>query len=80
MDCRGFEPGADVGGGCGARRAGPARDMRSVEFCFLTDAGTGIPDRILPCKSGAGWAVERRRLSIIVGQCTLECRRGWKEA
>lgn len=44
MDWRGFVPGPRIGVGYGARRAGPARDMRWLRGGFFTVDGTGMPE------------------------------------
>lgn len=61
MDCRGF-----VEGGCGmgARKAGPAKDIRRFVEGFLIVEGMGIPDLALARGSIADCMTDRRRESI----------------
>jgi len=63
MDCLGFDAALGV---CRARRAGPLRDMRRFcgGFLAVPGRGTGIPERTLPYRSGAGCTVDRRRSAI----------------
>ena len=76
IDCRGLVPGTEI---LGARRAGPAKDIRVLGAGFLIVDGTGIPDRVFRFKIGSntGCITESLRSmvevsSLYVGQSVTD--------
>jgi hypothetical protein len=68
IEWRGFVPGTTFKDGCGngRRMAGPpASDIRMLCAGCLVVAGTGMPVRVLPWLSAAGWTVGGRRASFM---------------
>ena len=64
IDCERLVPGTEV---LGARRAGPAKDIRVFGAGFLIVEGTGIPDRAFRLEGGSntGCITERLRSMVV---------------
>lgn len=63
MDCRGLVPGAAA---LGARRAGPAKDIRGLGTGFFMVDGTGMPDRAFRLERGSNTGCITERLRSMV--------------